>query len=119
MSRLDRPSVAIGIAGALSVIAVTAHLATAQGFSPWQDSPLMRSLNDYWAPPSGAALGKLMSNEVIVVDTKGFDIHKGGAKRDLSPHIDKLHAKEVAHGAVIFRSGDKLYIVNGKEMASE
>ena len=116
MSRRDRTSVAIGIAGTLSVIAFTVM---AQGFSPWQDSPLMRSLNDYWAPPSGSALGKLMSNEVIVVDTKGFDIHKGGAKRDLSPHIDKLHAKEVAHGAVIFRSGDKLYIVNGKEMASE
>jgi hypothetical protein len=119
VSRPDRTSIAIGIAGTLSIVAVTAHLAAAQGFNPWQESRLMRSLNDYWAPPSGSTLGKLTNNEVIVVDTKGFDIHKGGAKRDLSPHIDKLHAKEVTHGAVIFRSGDKLYIVNGKEMASE
>ena len=50
-----------------------------------------------------------MGNEVIVVDTKGFDIHKGGAKRDLSPYIDKLHAKEVAHGAFIFRYRRQLH----------
>jgi hypothetical protein len=29
--------------------------------------------------------------------------------------IAKMGAKEVAHGAIIFRSGDKLYIVDWKK----
>jgi len=33
--------------------------------------------------------------------------------------IDKLKAQEVTEGAVIFRSGDKLYIVDGKEVAGK
>ena len=120
MSRLNRTSVAIGVAGALSALAVVAPWAIAQPFDPWQNSRLMKGMNDYWAPPSNEAkLGKLGSDEVIFVDVTGFDIAKGGAKRDMSAHIDKLHAREVSEGAVIFRSGNKLFIVDGKELASK
>jgi hypothetical protein len=101
---------ALGIAGA-------ATLAIAQGFDPWQDSPLMKSASNYWAPNNQQpTLGQLGNNEAIVVDLKSFNIAKAGAKGDTSPHIDKLKAREVAEGAVIFRNGGKLYIVDGKEV---
>jgi len=101
---------ALGIAGTVS-------LGIAQGFDPWQDSPLMKSASNYWAANSQQpTLGQLGNNEAVVVDLKTFNIAKGGAKGDTTPHIDKLKAREVAEGAVIFRSGDKLYIVDGKEV---
>jgi len=117
---LNRTWHAIGVAAALSVIAGAAHLATAQQFDPFQNSPLMKSMRNYWAPNNQQpTLGQLGNNEAIVVDLKGFNIAKAGAKGDTSSHIDKLHATEVAEGAIIFRSGDKLYIVDGKEVANK
>lgn len=77
----------------------------------------MKSASNYWAPNSQQpTLGQLGNNEAVVVDLKSFNIAKAGAKGDTSPHIDKLKAREVAEGAVIFRSGNKLYIVDGKEV---
>ena len=119
MSESNRTWRAIGVAAALGVIAGAASLATAQQFDPWQDSPLMKSMSNYWAPNDQPTLGQLANNEAIVVDLKGFNIAKAGAKGDTSSHIDKLHAQEVSAGAIIFRSGDKLYIVDGKEVASK
>src|SRR5215470_19239798 len=106
MSRSNRTWHAIGVAAALGVMTGAASLATAQRFDPWQDSPLMKSMSNYWAPNNQPALGQLANNEAIVVDLKGFNIAKAGAKGDTSSHIDKLHATEVAEGAIIFRSGD-------------
>jgi hypothetical protein len=120
MSRSRRTWHAIGVATALTVIAGAAHLATAQQFDPFQNSPLMKSMSNYWAPNNNQpTLGQLGNNEAVVVDLKGFNIAKAGAKGDTSAHVDKLHAREVAEGAIIFRSGDKLYIVDGKEVASK
>ena len=77
----------------------------------------MKSASNYWAPNSQeATLGQLGNNEAIVVDLKSFNIAKAGAKGDTSNHIDKLKAREVAEGSVIFRAGIKLYIVDGKEV---
>jgi len=119
MSRSNPTWHVTGAAAALGVIAGAASLATAQQFNPWQDSPLMKSMSNYWAPNDQPTLGQLANNEAIVVDLKGFNIAKAGAKGDTSSHIDKLHAQEVSAGAIIFRSGDKLYIVDGKEVASK
>ena len=106
----------IGLATALS-IAGAASVAIAQGFDPWQDSPLMKSASNYWAPnKEQATLGQLGNNEAVVVDLKSFNIARGGAKGDTTPHIDKLKAREVGEGAIIFRTGNKLYIVDGKEV---
>ena len=63
---------------------------------------------------SRATIGDLANNEGIYVDLKAFKIAKGAAKGDPSAQIAKMGAKEVADGAIIFRSGDKLYIVDGK-----
>jgi hypothetical protein len=61
-----------------------------------------------------ALIGELANNEGIYVDVKGFKIAKGRAKGNPSTQIAKMGAREVAVGAIIFRSGDKLYIVDGK-----
>lgn len=116
MSRSNHTWSAAGVAAALSVMA---GATIAQQFDPWQNSRLMQSMSNYWAPNNQPTLGQLGNNEAIVVDLKGFNIAKAGAKGDSSSHIDKLHAREVSEGAVIFRSGDKLYIVDGKEVASK
>ena len=115
MAGSNRSWKAIGLTTAL--IAGAASVAIAQGSGPWQDSPLMKSASNYWAPTTQQqTLGQLGNNEAVVVDLKSFNIAKAGAKGDTSPHIDKLKAREVGEGAVIFRNGDKLYIVDGKEV---
>jgi hypothetical protein len=117
MARSNRKRGTFGSVAALSIIVGAASLAIAQGFDPWQDSPLMKSVSNYWAPNNQPTLGQLTNNEAVVVDLKSFNIAKAGAKGDMSSHIDKLRAREVAEGAVIFRSGNNLYIVDGKEVS--
>ena len=46
------------------------------------------------------------------VDPKTFNITKGSPKTDPSAELVKLAAQEVKAGAIIFRNGDKLYLVD-------
>ena len=64
--------------------------------------------------PSQDVISKLDNNQGIFVDKKNFDVVKGNAKTD-NPvaTLTKMGAREVSAGAIIFRSGDKLYIVDG------
>jgi hypothetical protein len=117
MARSNSRRGAFAGVAALSLIAGAASLAIAQG--PWVDSPLMKSMSNYWAPNNQPVLGQLGDNEAIVVDQKGFNIAKAGAKGETASQIDKLHAREVADGAIIMRSGNKLYIVDGKEVTKK
>jgi len=110
MSRPKSTSVAIGVAAALGVVIGASTLAIAQ----WQNSPLMRGFNDNWSSSAQNVLGQLSSNDGIYVDMKNFNISKGTAKGDPAAQIAKLGAREVTDGAIIFRSGDKLYIVDSK-----
>ena len=57
-------------------------------------------------------MGDLKANEGIFVDPKGFSIVKGLAQGDPAAQIVKLGAREVTNGAIIFRSGEKLYLVD-------
>ena len=115
MSGLVRTWKAILASTALTVAGV-AHLAMAQQFDPWQNSSLLESMRNYWGPNKQSALGQLANNEAIVIKLKGFNIAKAGVKVDGSEHVDKLHAREVGEGAILFRSGDKVFIVDGKEV---
>jgi hypothetical protein len=64
--------------------------------------------------PSQDVISKLENNQGIFVDKKSFDVVKGGsAKGDPLATLTKMGAREVSAGAIIFRSGDKLYIVDG------
>jgi len=80
----------------------------------WQNSPLMRGFTDNWSSGSQNVVGQLASNEGIYIDMKDFNIHKGVAKGDPAAQIAKLGARKVSDGAIIFRSGDALYIVDSK-----
>jgi hypothetical protein len=107
---------AIGASAAFSMVAVASTLAVAQ-FNPWNNNNMyMKSLTDNWGPAN--AVGQLASNEGIYVDVKEFKINKGTAKSDPSAQIVKSGAREVSDGAIIFRSGNKLYIVDGRPPAA-
>jgi hypothetical protein len=99
---------------AAAAVAVGSTLAVAQ----WQNSPLMKSFSDNWTSSSSNGLGQLASNEGIYVDVKDFKVMKGQAKGDPSAQIAKLGARKVSDGAIIFRSGDALYIVDSKPPTS-
>jgi hypothetical protein len=102
----------IGLTVAVGMALGASTLAVAQ-FDPWSTSAShMRSMTDNWSPPN--AVGQLASNEGIYVDAKAFKINKGTAKGDTTEQIKKAGAREVSDGAIIFRSGDKLYIVDSK-----
>ncbi len=59
------------------------------------------------------ALAQLGNSEGVYVEKGTFKLHLG--KGDATPdQIARMGAKEVAYGAIIFRSGDKLYIVDWK-----
>jgi hypothetical protein len=104
------------LAGASTAIGmgVASTLAIAQ-WTPFQNSPLMRGFADAWSSTATpTAVGQLANNEGIYVDMKEFKIAKGTAKDDatVQAQIAKLGAREVKDGAIIFRSGDKLYLVD-------
>jgi hypothetical protein len=58
-------------------------------------------------------LGDLGDNEGLFVDLNEFKIHKGRPSGKAA-QLAMIDAKEVSDGAVIVRSGDKLYIVDAK-----
>jgi hypothetical protein len=99
---------AIGLAAGIGIGAIASSFA----FDPWENSPLMKGMGDNWS--SGNALGTLSSNDGIYVDVTDFKITKGAANGDPAAQIAKLRAHEASDGAIIFRSGSKLYIVDAK-----
>jgi len=106
-----RAMIASGTVIGLALAAGAATVSVAQ-FSPWNNNSVnMRSMTDNWGAPN--ALGNLANNEGIYVDVGEFRILKGAAKGDPATQIQKSGAREVADGAIIFRSGSKLYIVDG------
>jgi hypothetical protein len=106
---------AIGVAVALGMAAGATTVAVAQ-FNPWNNNNVnMRSMTDNWSAPN--SVGQLASNEGIYVDVSEFKIAKGVAKGDPAAQIAKSGAREVSDGAIIFRSGNKLYIVDGRPPA--
>ena len=61
---------------------------------------------------AAAPIDDLVSNEGIYVDKGTFKVMRGMAKTDPTAQIMKLGARPVDQGAIIFRSGDQLYIVD-------
>jgi hypothetical protein len=60
-----------------------------------------------------SALANLSNNDSIFIDGKSFEVRGGSAKGDVAAQMRALGARELGGGAIIFRSGDKLYIVGG------
>lgn len=69
------------------------------------------------AQPAVDVVGEIGDNEGFFVDAKTFKIARGKAKGDPTAAIAKLGAKEVGPGAIIFRHGDKLYMVEAPRPA--
>jgi hypothetical protein len=61
---------------------------------------------------SQSAVGTIVDNGSIFVDGRSFKIVPGTAKGDTSAQIKALGARDLGPGAIIFRSDDKLYIVD-------
>ena len=59
------------------------------------------------------ALANLSNNESIFIDAKTFEVRAGKSKGDVAAQMRALGARELGGGAIVFRSGDKLYIVGG------
>jgi hypothetical protein len=59
------------------------------------------------------AQSALGNNDSIFIDGKTFEIRSGKGQGDVSGQIKALGARELGGGAIIFRAGDKLYIVGG------
>jgi hypothetical protein len=57
--------------------------------------------------------GNISNNDGIFIDGKTFEIVGGKTKGDVAAQIKNLGARELGGGAIIFRSGDKLYFVAG------
>lgn len=96
--------VAAGAATAGFLIGATG---LAVAFDPWGQSQ--------WSYMKGKeAVAELGNNEGVYVDKATFKLTMGAAKGDPIAQIAKMGGKEVAEGAIIFRSGTKLYVVDGK-----
>src|SRR5262249_42962224 len=54
----------------------------------------------------------IADNDSIYIDGKTFAVTPGRAKGDISSQIKALGARDLGPGAIIFRSGEKLYIVS-------
>ena len=61
---------------------------------------------------AAAPIDNLANNEGIFVNKGTFKIVRGMAKGDPTAQIAKLGARPANEGAIIFRSGDKLYVVD-------
>jgi len=55
-------------------------------------------------------------NDSVYIDAKSFQIVPGKAKGDAGAQIKDLAARELGPGAIIIRSGNKLYIAEGQTL---
>jgi hypothetical protein len=67
-----------------------------------------------WAQGSSQVIGDLADKEAMYVDLKEFKIHKGRVGAKAASQLGIVDAREVSEGAVIVRSGAKLYLVDTK-----
>src|SRR5215468_2495051 len=55
-------------------------------------------------------------NDSVYIDAKSFQVIPGKGKGDAAPQIRDLAARELGPGAIIIRSGNKLYIAEGQTL---
>jgi hypothetical protein len=70
--------------------------------------------------PSGSSVAQtsdasvIADNDSVYIDAKSFKIVPGKAKGGTSALIEALDARKLGPGAIVFRSGDELYIVDAR-----
>jgi len=73
-----------------------------------------------WNPAAAQAPGAvdtIANNDAIFIDGTTFKVMPGKAKGDASKQIEKLGARPLGAGALVFRSGGRLYIVETPTLA--
>src|SRR5262250_2728561 len=55
-------------------------------------------------------------NDSVYIDAKSFQVIPGKGKGDAAPQLRDLAARELGPGAIIIRSGNKLYIAEGQTL---
>lgn len=65
-----------------------------------------------FSPAQTVAPGKIANNDSIFIDGKNFTVTPGRAKGNASTQVNSLGARDLGPGAIVFRSGEKLYIVS-------
>ena len=55
----------------------------------------------------------LADNEAIFIDGQTLTVTPGRSKDDVVPHLRNLNAHALGAGAIVFRSGDRLYVIDG------
>jgi len=58
-------------------------------------------------------LTTLDSNQGILVDKNNFNVIKGTSSGDALAAMAKMNPREVSAAAIVFRHGDKIYMVDG------
>ena len=64
------------------------------------------------AQPQALPSGTIANNDSIFIDGRNFTVTPGRAKGEASMQIKALGARDLGPGAIVFRSGEKLYIVS-------
>jgi hypothetical protein len=64
------------------------------------------------SPARASASGRIADNDSIFIDGRSFTVTPGRAKGDASTQIKALGARDLGPGAIVFRSGEKLYIAS-------
>jgi hypothetical protein len=73
---------------------------------------MMSSVSTLAMAQSQDAVRSIANNDSIFIDGKSFSVTPGKSKEDVAAQIKNLGAREMGPGAIVFRSGDKLYIVD-------
>src|SRR5215813_10116463 len=58
----------------------------------------------------------ILDNDSVYIDAKSFQVVPGKGKGDAGAQIKDLAARELGPGAIIIRSGNKLYIAEGQTL---
>src|SRR5579871_2015290 len=64
-------------------------------------------------------IGSIADKDSIFIDGKTFEIRPGTGRADIGDLVKSLGAREIGPGAIIFRSGDKLYIAGAPVVPPE
>jgi len=73
---------------------------------------LMAGVSTVAMAQSQDAAHAIANNGSLFIDGRKFTIASGSSERDISAQIETLGAKQLGSSAIIFRSGDKLYIAD-------
>ena len=73
---------------------------------------LMAGVSTVAMAQSQDAAHTIANNGSLFIDGRKFTIASGSSERDISAQIETLGAKQLGSSAIIFRSGDKLYIAS-------